>query len=219
MDAEDLRLAVYRAFAETGRAPEPGELATKLGTEAREVATGLAELARGRHLALGDQGQIVMAHPFSAVPLGFSVMGARTLWWGGCAWDSFALPHLLPSENEVLVATRCPACGTPHAWSVGRHRPPGGGQVAHFLVPAARMWDDVVHTCAHQRLFCSEDCVSDWLAATGSARGYVLDLGTLWRLAAHWYDGRLDRGYVRREPSQAAAYLRSVGLAGPFWGL
>ena len=71
MDAEDLRLAVYRAFAETGRAPEPDELAAKLGTEAREVAAGLAELARGRHLALGDQGQIVMAHPFSAVPLGF----------------------------------------------------------------------------------------------------------------------------------------------------
>ena len=77
--------------------------------------------------------------------------------------------------------------------------------MAHFLVPAARMWDDVVHTCAHQRLFCSEDCVGDWLAATGSARGYVMDLGTLWRLAAHWYDGRLERGYVRREPSQAAA--------------
>ena len=219
MDAEDLRLAVYRAFAETGRAPEPGELATELGTETREVGAGLAELARGRNLALGDQGQIVMAHPFSAVPLGFSVMGARTLWWGGCAWDSFALPHLLREEGEVLVATRCPACGTPHAWSVGRHRPPGGGQVAHFLVPVAQMWDDVAHTCAHQRLFCSENCVSDWLAATGSARGYVLDLGTLWRLAAHWYDGRLDRGYVRREPSQATAYLRGVGLAGPFWGL
>jgi hypothetical protein len=31
--------------------------------------------------------------------------------------------------------------------------------------------------------------------------------------------GRLDRGYVRREPSQAAAYLRGVGLTGPFWGL
>ena len=219
MDAEDLRLAVYRAFAETGRAPGSGELAAELGVEAAEVAAGLAELARGRHLALGDHGQIVMAHPFSAVPLGFSVMGARTLWWGGCAWDSFALPHLLREEGEVLVATRCPACGTPHAWSVGRHRPPGGGQVAHFLVPVAQMWDDVVHTCAHQRLFCSENCVSDWLAATGSARGYVLDLGTLWRLAAHWYDGRLDRGYVRREPSQAAEYLRGFGLSGSFWGL
>jgi hypothetical protein len=219
MDTEDLRLAVYRAFAETGRAPQAGELAIQLGAEVSAVGAGLEELARARHLALGDRGQTVMAHPFSAVPLGFSVMGTRTLWWGGCAWDSFALPQLLPGQGEVLVATRCPACGRPHAWNVGSRRPPDGGQVAHFVVPAARMWDDVVHTCRNQRLFCSEGCVDEWLAATGSARGYVMDLGTLWRLAEHWYDGRLERGYTRREPSQAAEYLRRVGLSGPFWGL
>lgn len=219
MDVEELRLAVYRVFAETGRAPQAGELAEQLGAEVPEVDMSLAELARGRHLALDDRGQIVMAHPFSAVPLGFSVMGAQTLWWGGCAWDSFALPQLLPGEDEMLVATRCPACGQPHAWNVGPRRPPDGEQVAHFLVPASRMWDDVVHTCRNQRLFCSEGCVDAWLEATGSARGYVMDLGTLWRFAAHWYDGRLDRGYTRREPSRAADYLRSVGLSGPFWGL
>ena len=106
--------------------------------------------------------------PFSAVPLGFSVMGTRTLWWGGCAWDSFALPQLLPDQGEVLVATRCPACGRPHAWNVGSRRPPDGDQVAHFLVPAPRMWEDVVHTCRNQRLFCSEACVDAWLAATGT---------------------------------------------------
>ena len=46
-----------------------------------------------------------------------------------------------------------------------------------------------------------------------------MDPGTLCRLAAHWYDGRLDRGYVRREPAEAAGYLRGGGLSGPFWGL
>ena len=219
MESEDLRLAVYRTFADTGRAPRAAELAEEFGAGLPAVTGGLDELARARHIALGDQGQIVMAHPFSAVPLGFSVMGASTLWWGGCAWDSFALPHLLTGESEMLVATRCPACQRPHAWNVGSRRPPDGEQVAHFLVPAARMWDDVVRTCGHQRLFCSEGCVDAWLADTGYPRGYVMDLGTLWRLAAHWYDGRLERGYVRREPSQAAAYLRGVGLAGPFWGL
>jgi hypothetical protein len=173
MDTEGLRLAVYRAFTETGRASQAGELAIQLGAEVRAVGIGLEELARARHLALGDQGQIVMAHPFSAVPLGFSVMGTRTLWWGGCAWDSFSLPQLLPDQGEVLVATRCPACGRPHAWNVGSRRPPDGDQVAHFLVPAPRMWEDVVHTCRNQRLFCSEACVDAWLAATGSARGYV----------------------------------------------
>ena len=181
-----------------------------------EIACGAWPSAR--HLVL-DGDHVVMAHPFAAVPLGFSVMGSSTLWWGGCAWDAFAIPHLLTSEPDVLVATRCPACDTAHAWVVDRNRPPDGDQVAHFLVPVARMWDDVVHTCAHQRLFCNQSCVDTWLARTSNRRGYVMDLATLWRLARGWYDGRLERGYRRREPAQAADYFREVGLDGPFWGL
>jgi hypothetical protein len=60
--------------------------------------------------------------------------------------------------------------------------------------------------------------VAAWLEATGHDEGFVMDLATLWRLASHWYDGRLDRGYVRREPAAASDYLHSVGLVGPFWG-
>lgn len=146
-------------------------------------------------------------------------MGERTLWWGGCAWDSFALPHLLPDEPDVLVATRCPGCDAALAWVVGRDAPPAGDEVAHFLIPAAHIWDDVVRSCGNQRLFCGEACVAAWLSRTGSARGYVMDLATLWRLARGWYAGRLERGYRRREPSEAQDYFRSVGLSGPFWGL
>jgi hypothetical protein len=230
VDLEDLRLAVYEGFAAQGRAPSTGALAERLGAPPAQVLDGLRELGHRRHLALADLSpaddegsragdvQVLMAHPFSAVPLGFSVMGSRTLWWGGCAWDSFALPHVVPGERQVLVATTCPACGAAHAWPVDDEQPPQGDQVAHFLVPAARMWDDVVLTCRHQRIFCSGGCVERWLRETGNADGYVMDLATLWRLAAHWYDGRLDRGYVRREPAAAGEYLHSVGLTGPFWG-
>jgi hypothetical protein len=219
VDVEDVRVLVYESFSRTGRAPDLDRLAAQLAVHRTEIDQALRALADGRHLALGADGSIAMAHPFSSVPLGFSVMGADTLWWGGCAWDSFALPHLLPWEDEVLVATRCPSCGRPHAWSVGTDHPPTGDQVAHFLVPAAHMWDDVVHTCGNQRIFCSRDCVHGWLSDTGQAEGYVMDLATLWNLAAHWYDGRLDRNYVRREPSAAQEYMRSVGLSGAFWGL
>jgi hypothetical protein len=218
-ELEELRLAVYRSFAETGRAPTAAELAARSGLRPAEVADGLQALAGLRHLVLDAEGRIALAHPFSALPLGFAVMGGATLWWGGCAWDSFALPHLVPDEPEVLVSTTCPGCGAALAWVVGRDEPPAGGEVAHLLVPAAQMWDDVVHTCAHQRLFCSERCVDDWLERTGNVRGAVLDLATLWRLASHWYDGRLERGYTRREPGDAHAYFREVGLSGPFWGL
>jgi hypothetical protein len=219
MDVEDLRLAVYRTFAREGRPPAAAELARELDCSTEQATDGLRVLAAARHLALDGDGRIVMAHPFSAVPLGFSVMGTSTLWWGGCAWDSFALAHLLTWEPDLLVATRCPACQTPHAWNVGRTAPPPGDQVAHFLTPAALMWDDVVRTCSHQRIFCGEACVEQWLQHTSNERGYLMDLPTLWRLASDWYTGRLDRGYQRREPAAAADYLRSVGLSGSFWGL
>ncbi|MFG1998489.1 organomercurial lyase [Spirillospora sp. NPDC048911] len=219
IDNEDLRLAVYRWFAETGQAPQVAELADRFGVDTGVVRGGLRALAGQRHVVLDDQDRVLMAHPFASIPLGFAVMGTSTLWWGGCAWDSFALAHLLPDEPDVLVSTRCPGCDRPHAWVVGRDAPPGGDQVAHFLVPVARMWDDVVHTCGHQRLFCGESCVDDWLERSGNERGYVMDLATLWRLASGWYAGRLDRGYTRREPATAAAYLREAGLRGPFWGL
>src|SRR5882724_9523366 len=110
MDSEDLWLAVYWSFAESGRPPQVHDLAEQLASDVPAVTAGLEELAAARHLVLDELGRIVMAHPFSAVSLGFSVMGTQTLWWGGCAWDSLALPHLLPGEGELLVATRCPAC-------------------------------------------------------------------------------------------------------------
>jgi hypothetical protein len=209
MNTEDVRLAVYRSFAVTGEAPERRSLDEH----------ALRELHEERHVVLDADGKIVMAHPFSAVPLGFSVMGQETLWWGGCAWDSFALARLLTDEPDVLVATRCPGCDAPLAWVVRRDAPPSGDEVAHFLTPAASMWDDVVHTCSNQRLFCGEECVALWLARSESERGYVMDLATLWRLARGWYEGRLERGYQRREPSEARDYFRSVGLSGRFWGL
>ena len=199
MDVEDVRLAIYTSFAETGRAPSG------------LPPSSLRALAEARHVVLGDDGEIVMAHPFSAVPLGFSVMSSRTLYWGGCAWDSFALPHLL--GEDMLVATTCAACGRALSWVVGTEAPPEGEEAAHFLVPMARVWDDVVHACAHQRLCCSESC------ASSLPPGYLMDLATLWRLASHWYDGRLSRGYVRRDPSSASEYFAAVGLHGPFWGL
>jgi hypothetical protein len=215
---EDLRLAVYDCFRR-GEKPRSSDLAIALATSTDDVAAGLAGLAAERHLVLAGDGEVAMAHPFAAVPLGFSVMGRNNLWWGGCAWDSFALPHLLPDEGPMLVATTCQACGQGHAWQVNSQEPPAGNQVAHFLVPAARMWDDVIFTCRNQRIFCSEGCVESWLDRSQNQRGYVMDLPTLWRLASGWYAGRLERSYVRREPHASADYLRSVGLSGEFWGL
>lgn len=215
--AERTRLAIYRNLAASGTLPSGESIAAQAGVTSAEYDLALAELAATRNVVLKD-GEVEMAHPFATRSFGFSVMGPSTLWWGGCAWDAFALPNLVTDAPEVLVATTCPGCATPHAWTVTDQGPPAGDQVAHFLTPAGRIWPDAAHACENQRIYCSEDCVDAWLTRTGNDRGYVMPLDTLWRLAAHWYDGRLDTPYVRREPADTAGYFRSVGLHGPFWG-
>ncbi len=219
MELEQLRLAVFRGFASTGKCPTQSELASNFGVTEGHVVEGIHQLATQRYIVIDAESNVLMAHPFSSIPLGFSVMGKTTLWWGGCAWDSFALPHLVESDPEVLVATSCPNCKNALAWNVNRKTAPKGSEIAHFLVPVANMWDDVVHTCGNQRIFCSEACLDSWLSETNQKRGYVLSLKKLWDLASNWYVGRLDEGYVRREPAAAKDYFRSVGLAGSFWGL
>lgn len=215
---EELRLRLYRQLAEQGRVASSDDIADELGISRAAAADDFRALAAQRHIVLDAAGRIVLAHPFATRDFGFSVKSARTLWWGGCAWDSFAIPFLVEGASPALVATTCPACGAAHAWNATSDAPPSGDQVAHFLTPMAHVWDDVVHACENQRIFCDEACVDGWLARTGHEEGSVFDLATLWRLSSAWYAGRLAPGYRRREPVEAAEYFRSVGLAGDFWG-
>ncbi len=215
---EEVRVAVYRSLAASGRLPSPDRLADIAGSPVR-AAQAVAELADRRAWALGPDGSIVLAHPFATRSFGYSVMSSTTLWWGGCCWDAFAITHLVSNCGPTIIAGTCPACDRPLVWRVETSGPPDGPEMAHFLVPTSHMWDDVVHTCSNQLLFCGDACVDAWLVRTGHDEGYRMDLTTLWRLAAGWYSGRLDHGYTRREPAEALAYFRDVGLRSRFWGL
>lgn len=215
---EDVRLAVYVSLASTGRLPSVERLAELAGSPAR-AGEAIVGLANQRAWALDPDGSIVLAHPFATRSFGHSVMGAETLWWGGCCWDAFAIPHLVRDCGPVIIAGSCPACERPLVWRVDTSAPPPGAERAHFLVPTSRIWDDVIHTCSNQLLFCDDQCIDAWLGRTGHDEGYRMDLATLWRLAAGWYEGRLDRGYQRRDPTEAVQYFHNVGLSGAFWGL
>lgn len=214
---KDVRFRIYEAFAKYGIPPTPEDLARDTSLTISEIQKVLQELATTRNIVIDEHYRILMAHPFSSIPLGFSVMGSSTLWWGGCAWDSFALPNLL--STEVVVATTCLNCSQSHSWRVDPNNPPQGQQIAHFLIPTSRMWDDVIHTCGNQRIFCDEICLKKWLESSGNDHGYSMDLMTLWNLSRTWYEGRLNYEYERREPSAALDYFKSVGLRGEFWGM
>ena len=214
---KEVRFRIYEGFAKYGAPPTPEDLARDTSLTISEIQTVLQELATTRNIVNNEHYRILMAHPFSSIPLGFSVMGTSTLWWGGCAWDSFALPNLL--STEVVVATTCLNCSRAHSWRVDPDTPPQGQQIAHFLIPTSRMWDDVIHTCGNQRIFCDELCLKKWLKNSGNDYGYSMDLETLWNLSRSWYEGRLNYEYERREPSAALDYFKSVGLRGEFWGI
>ncbi|MEP7026690.1 MAG: organomercurial lyase [Actinomycetota bacterium] len=219
LNLNDVRLHVYRAFADDGAAATPDGIAAAFGSTPAAALAALRELDDA-HLVVLDPGRqrIVMAHPWAAVPLGFVVASSTQKWWGGCAWDSFAIPGL--AGETCLVATHCPGCGDPIALDVAPDDSPdltAWQLVAHLPVPVLRMWDDVVATCRSQLLFCHEGHLADWLAATGTDRGAVLDMHQLWRLATGWYAGRLTAGYRRRTPAEAAQFFAGIGLTGEFW--
>ncbi|MGI5499080.1 hypothetical protein [Lentzea sp. CA-135723] len=84
-DLEALRLRLYRQPAREGRVASSEDVARELGITGDAAADAFRALAADRHIALGVDGEIVLAHPFATRDFGFSVKSSTTLWWGGCA--------------------------------------------------------------------------------------------------------------------------------------
>jgi hypothetical protein len=61
--------------------------------------------------------------------------------------------------------------------------------------------------------------VDRWLRESGHARGAVVPLPVVWRLAKAWYSDPRDRHWRPRTRDENQAVLASVGLTGEFWEL
>ena len=137
MDSADLRLRneLYGRFVELGRAPTRAEIGDD---------EALRRLHDAHALVLGDDGEIRMANPFSAVPTPYRVEAAGKSWYANCAWDAFGIPAALHVDGHV--STSCADCGEPIELDVGEGRPLPEELVFHVAVPAARWWDDIGFT-------------------------------------------------------------------------
>lgn len=117
----------------------------ELGVPADDVREAYRRLFRRRVLFLEPDGETIrMAPPFSAVPTQHRVRVGGREYFANCSWDSLGIPAALHEAGEVF--SRCEQTKDPIRMQVGRRGPEPESVVAHFAVPAARWWADLVFT-------------------------------------------------------------------------
>lgn len=146
MDTDtQVKLAIYRHFAENGRPPSPEEVSGRAGLEVQSVLETYPRLKAQRVLVLeADGSSIRMAPPFSGIPTQHVVLAGGKQYFANCAWDALGIPAALHQPAEVR--SRCEQSGKPLHLKVGLDGPEPTPWLFHCLVPAAKWWEDIVFT-------------------------------------------------------------------------
>jgi len=141
-----VKLDVYRTIAETAKVPGAAEVAGSLGASVEEVLAAFGRLHAKRLLVPepGDPARIRMAPPFSGVPTPFLVRVGDKGYYANCVWDALGVAAAL--HADAVVEASDGATGEPMRIAVEGGRPLPEPCVAHFAVPAARWWEDIVYT-------------------------------------------------------------------------
>jgi len=140
-----VKLAVYRHFAETGQRPSLESMAARVSSDVEGVAGAYVRLRSQRVLVLETDGSSIrMAPPFSVVPTQHVVIVDGKQYFANCAWDALAIPAAL--HGSGIVYSRCEQSGEPLRLAVGSDGPEATSWLFHCLVAAAKWWDDIVFT-------------------------------------------------------------------------
>jgi Alkylmercury lyase len=141
----DIRLTVYDHILETGRVPVVSEVADRASVPPEEVARELRRLQDIHAFALAPASdEILMAHPFSAVPTAHVVYVNGRNFWANCAWDAIAIPSML--GVDASIETRCGDCSETMTVRAAAGRLERDNGVVHFLVPPRHFWRNVGFT-------------------------------------------------------------------------
>ena len=157
VDDRDVKLAVYRHFAETARRPSPEDISARSGLPVADVPAAYARLRGQRVLVLEEDGvSIRMAPPFSGTPTQHVAVVRGKRYFANCAWDVFGIiAALTPRGKEEAalksrgaVESRCEQTHEPLRVAIGPDGPgpSSSGWLFHCAVPAAHWWDDIVLT-------------------------------------------------------------------------
>ena len=150
MPIEDLvtevKLTIYAITAETGTVPDATMVARQTQNSEPAVREAFARLHARRLLfpEPGDPSRIRMAPPFSGVPTAFPVEALGKRYFAPCVWDAFGIPAAL--HADAISPAVDGFTGEPLTLEVRGGQPVPQPYVAHFAVPAAHWWDDLVFT-------------------------------------------------------------------------
>lgn len=141
-----VKLMIYETIAETAVAPSAAGVGQRIGATPSEVEAAFARLHAKRLLVPepGDPSQIRMAPPFSGVATPFPVEARGRRYYANCAWDALGIPAVL--HADAVIAASDAFTGEPITLEVKGNRPVPQECVIHFAVPAARWWEDIIHT-------------------------------------------------------------------------
>ncbi len=141
-----VKLNIYATISETGQAPTAMDVARALGAAVDDVLAAFARLHQKRLLVPepGDPQRIHMAPPFSGVETPFKVQVGDKTYYANCAWDALGIPAAL--RKDALIHAADGFSGEPILLEVREGKPVPQPCAIHFAVPAARWWEDIVHT-------------------------------------------------------------------------
>ena len=140
-----VKTAIYRWIADTTKAPAAAEIAQVLGESTGTIRDAYRRLFQKRVLFLEPGGEAIrMAPPFSGVPTQHRVRVGDRSYFANCSWDSLGIPAALQAEADVY--SRCEQTLEPIHIRATREGPRTAQVVAHFAVPAAKWWADLVYT-------------------------------------------------------------------------
>jgi hypothetical protein len=141
-----VKLAIYEMTADSGRVPNSSDVSRRIDIDKSEVLGAFGRLHSKRLLLPepGDPTRIRMAPPFSGVPTSFPVEADGKQYYANCVWDAYGIAAAL--HCDAISRASDGHTGEPLTLEVKNGAPILKSYVAHFAVPAAHWWDDLVFT-------------------------------------------------------------------------
>lgn len=142
----EVKLAICRITADTGVVPTSSEVARKIDLEEAKVLDAFARLHKKRLLVpeLRDFSRIRMAPPFSGIATAFPVDANGKRYYANCVWDAYGIAAALHADSIIPASDG--HTGEPLTLEVKNGQPVLHPYMAHFAVPSAQWWDDIVFT-------------------------------------------------------------------------